>query len=130
MSFFALALAAGLLAAGASVPGIAQTDEFAYSIAGRNPHYGTPPNPAVLGGVPGWSSSGPASAVALGQASIGLGTDTVGSIRVPASYQGLWGLRTTHGSVSADRLLPLAPTFDSVGWVTRSAIALRAAAEA
>jgi len=119
-----------LLAAGADVTGIAQTDEFAYSIAGRNPHYGTPPNPAVLGGVPGGSSSGPASAVALGQASIGLGTDTAGSIRVPASYQGLWGLRSTHGSVSAERLLPLAPTFDSVGWMTRSASTLRAAAEA
>ena len=121
---------AALLAAGADVTGIAQTDEFAYSIAGRNPHYGTPPNPAVLGGVPGGSSSGPASAVALGQASIGLGTDTAGSIRVPASYQGLWGLRSTHGSVSSDRLLPLAPTFDTVGWLTRSATVLRAAAEA
>lgn len=121
---------AALLAAGADVTGIAQTDEFAYSIAGRNPHYGTPPNPAVLGGVPGGSSSGPASAVALGQASIGLGTDTAGSVRVPASYQGLWGLRSTHGSVSADRLLPLAPTFDSVGWLARSATTLRAAAAA
>jgi len=121
---------AALLAAGADLAGIAQTDEFAYSIAGRNPHYGTPPNPAVLGGVPGGSSSGPASAVALGQASIGLGTDTAGSIRVPASYQGLWGLRTTHGAVSAHRLLPLAPTFDAVGWLTRSASVLRAAAEA
>ncbi|CAN5247262.1 hypothetical protein BH11ACT4_BH11ACT4_15340 [soil metagenome] len=121
---------AALLGAGADVTGIAQTDEFAYSIAGRNPHYGTPPNPAVIGGVPGGSSSGPASAVALGQASIGLGTDTAGSIRVPASYQGIWGLRSTHGSVSADRLLPLAPTFDAVGWLARTADPLRAAAEA
>ena len=119
-----------LLAAGANVVGIAQTDEFAYSIAGRNPHYGTPPNPAVVGGVPGGSSSGPASAVALGQASIGLSTDTAGSIRVPASYQGLWGLRTTHGSVSADGLVALAPTFDAPGWITRSASVLRAAAAA
>ncbi len=121
---------AALLAAGASVTGIAQTDEFAYSIAGRNPHYGTPPNPAVVGGVPGGSSSGPASAVALGQASIGLGTDTAGSVRVPASYQGLWGLRSTHGSVSADGILPLAPTFDSVGWLTRTPALVRAAAGA
>lgn len=119
-----------LLAAGANVVGIAQTDEFAYSIAGRNPHYGTPPNPAVVGGVPGGSSSGPASAVALGQASIGLSTDTAGSIRVPASYQGLWGLRTTHGSVSADGLVALAPTFDAPGWITRSAEVLRRAAAA
>ncbi len=119
-----------LLAAGANVTGIAQTDEFAYSIAGRNPHYGTPPNPAVVGGVPGGSSSGPASAVALGQASVGLSTDTAGSIRVPASYQGLWGLRTTHGSVSADGLVALAPTFDAPGWITRSADVLRRAAAA
>ena len=119
-----------LLAAGANVTGIAQTDEFAYSIAGRNPHYGTPPNPAVVGGVPGGSSSGPASAVALGQASIGLSTDTAGSIRVPASYQGLWGLRTTHGTVSADGLVALAPTFDAPGWITRSADVLRRAAAA
>lgn len=116
-----------LLDAGASVTGIAQTDEFAYSIAGRNPHYGTPPNPAVVGGVPGGSSSGPASAVSLGQASIGLSTDTAGSIRVPASYQGLWGLRTTHGSVPATGLLPLAPSFDAPGWITRSSDVLRTA---
>ncbi len=122
---------AALLAAGASVTGIARTDEFAYSIAGRNPHYGTPPNPAVVGGIPGGSSSGPASAVATGQCSIGLGTDTGGSIRVPASYQGLWGLRTTHGTVSARGLLPLSPSFDTVGWLTRDRALLgRAAASA
>lgn len=119
-----------LLATGASVTGIARTDEFAYSIAGRNPHYGTPPNAAVPGAVPGGSSSGPASAVALGQASIGLGTDTGGSLRVPASYQGLWGLRTTHGAVSVDGLLSLAPSFDTVGWLTREAWTMRAAATA
>ena len=119
-----------LLDAGADIVGIAQTDEFAYSIAGRNAHYGTPPNPAVPGGVPGGSSSGPASAVALGEASIGLGTDTAGSIRVPASYQGLWGLRTTHGSVPSSGIVPLAPTFDAPGWLTRDAATLRAAAAA
>jgi amidase len=108
-----------LLDAGASVTGIAQTDEFAYSIAGANPHYGTPPNARVPGALPGGSSNGPASAVALGQADIGLATDTGGSIRVPASYQGLWGLRTTHGRVARDGLLPLAPSFDTVGWLTR-----------
>lgn len=109
-----------LVDGGASIVGIAQTDEFAYSLAGVNPHYGTPPNPAVPGALPGGSSSGPASAVALGQADIGLATDTAGSIRVPASYQGLWGLRTTHGAVPRDGLLPLAPSFDTVGWLTRS----------
>jgi amidase len=118
-----------LLEAGADVAGIVQTDEFAYSLAGANAHYGTPPNPAVPGGLPGGSSSGPASAVALGQASIGLGTDTAGSIRVPASYQGLWGLRTTHGAVSLEGVWPLAPRFDTVGWLTRDPVTLRHVAE-
>jgi amidase len=118
-----------LLDAGASVTGIAQTDEFAYSIAGRNSAYGTSPNPALPGAISGGSTSGPASAVALGQVSIGLGTDTGGSLRVPASYQGLWGIRTTHGAVDRTGLLPLAPSFDTVGWLTRDAdTLLRAAA--
>ena len=109
-----------LLDAGAEIRGIARTDEFAYSIAGTNAHFGTPPNPRAPRRLPGGSSNGPASAVAMGHASIGLGTDTAGSIRVPASYQGLWGLRTTHGAVSAEGLLPLAPSFDTVGWLTRT----------
>ncbi|MCW2831634.1 MAG: glutamyl-tRNA amidotransferase [Aeromicrobium sp.] len=108
-----------LLGAGASVRGIAQTDEFAYSLAGTNAHLGTPPNERAPGRIPGGSSSGSASAVSTGDASIGLGTDTGGSIRVPAAYQGLWGLRTTHGAVSTEGLLPLAPSFDAVGWLTR-----------
>lgn len=118
-----------LLDAGAAIRGIAQTDEFAYSIAGANPHYGPPPNPAVPNGLPGGSSSGPASAVALGEVTIGLGTDTAGSIRVPASYQGLWGLRTTHGAVSLEGVWPLAPTFDTVGWLTRDVATLRRVVE-
>jgi Asp-tRNA(Asn)/Glu-tRNA(Gln) amidotransferase A subunit family amidase len=109
-----------LLDAGAELRGIARTDEFAYSIAGTNAHYGTPPNARAPGRLPGGSSSGPASAVAAGQASIGLGTDTAGSIRVPASYQGLWGLRSTRGAVSAQGLLPLALSFDTIGWLARS----------
>lgn len=108
-----------LLDAGAHVTGIAHTDEFAYSIEGRNPHYGTPPNAAVAGAIPGGSSSGVASAVAAGQVSIGLGTDSGGSIRVPASYQGLWGLRSTHAAVDRARLLALSASFDTVGWLTR-----------
>ena len=108
-----------LLRGGASVRGIARTDEFAYSIAGDNVHYGTPPNGALPGALPGGSSSGPATAVATGQADIGLATDTAGSVRVPASYQGLWGLRTTHGLVPRQGLLPLAQSFDTVGWLTR-----------
>ncbi|KAA9106390.1 AtzH-like domain-containing protein [Microbacterium rhizomatis] len=110
---------ADLMTGGASLRGIARTDEFAYSIAGDNVHYGTPPNGAVPGALPGGSSSGPATAVATGQAEIGLATDTAGSVRVPASYQGLWGLRTTHGLVPRQGLLPLAQSFDTVGWLTR-----------
>jgi len=119
-----------LRAAGASVRGIAQTDQFAYSIAGRNAAYGTPPNPAVPGGISGGSSSGPAAAVAMGHATIGLATDTAGSIRIPASYQGLWGLRTTHGAVSTEGVLPLAPSFDTVGWLARDGATLAAAVRA
>jgi Asp-tRNA(Asn)/Glu-tRNA(Gln) amidotransferase A subunit family amidase len=124
------AAVAALRSAGAAVAGLAHTDEFAYSIAGRNAHWGTPPNGAAADRIPGGSSSGPASAVAAGQADIGLGTDTAGSVRVPASYQGLWGLRSTHGSTDAAGLLPLAPRFDTIGWLARDAATLRAAAVA
>jgi len=120
---------AALLAAGASVAGIARTDEFAYSLAGTNAHYGTPPNPRAPGRISGGSSSGSASAVSLGQADVGLGTDTGGSIRVPAAYQGLYGIRTSHGAVSVEGLLPLAPSFDTVGWLTRDAATLAAVGE-
>ncbi|MBF4604191.1 AtzH-like domain-containing protein [Curtobacterium sp. VKM Ac-2884] len=124
------AAVAALLDAGAAIRGIARTDEFAYNLTGRNEHHGTPPNGAVATRLPGGSSSGSASAVRLGTAEIGIGTDTAGSVRVPASYQGLWGLRTTHGAVSRDGLLPLAPSFDTVGWLTRSADVLLAALDA
>ncbi|WP_062132276.1 AtzH-like domain-containing protein [Demequina aestuarii] len=121
---------AALLSAGASVRGIAQTDQFAYSIAGKNAAYGTPSNPAAPGSIPGGSSSGPATAVASGQADLGLGTDTAGSIRVPASYQGLWGLRPTHGAVSLTGVLPLAPSYDTPGWLARDGRVLLEAARA
>jgi Asp-tRNA(Asn)/Glu-tRNA(Gln) amidotransferase A subunit family amidase len=119
---------ARLLAAGASVRGIARMDQLAYSLAGTNEHFPPPPNGAVPGAVPGGSSSGSASAVALREADIGLGTDTAGSIRVPASYQGLWGLRTSYGVVERAGVLPLAPDFDTVGLLTRDAASLRAVA--
>ncbi|MBF4162401.1 AtzH-like domain-containing protein [Nocardioides acrostichi] len=114
-----------LIEAGADLRGIARTDEFAWSILGMNAHHGTPPNPRAPGRVPGGSSSGPASAVALGQASIGLGTDTAGSCRAPAAFCGLFGVRTSHGSVSTRGMLPLAPSFDTVGWLTRDAATLQ-----
>ena len=110
---------ARLLAAGASVRGIARTDELAYSLSGTNVHYGSPDNPWGAGLVVGGSTNGPAAAVARGLADVGLGTDTAGSIRVPASYCGLSGLRPTHGAVPLDLVLPLAPSFDTLGWLTR-----------
>ncbi|QXZ10141.1 amidase [Comamonas sp. Y33R10-2] len=119
-----------LLDAGASIKGMARTDEFAYSLAGTNGHYGTPPNPRAPDRISGGSTSGPASAVALGQADIGLGTDTGGSIRIPSSYQGLWGIRPSHGAVSVQGLIPLAPSFDTVGWICRDATTLRRAGDA
>lgn len=116
---------AALLGHGADVVGIAQTDQFAYSIAGANRRYGVPLNVRAPHALPGGSTSGGATAVALGWASVALGTDTAGSIRVPSAYQGLWGLRTTHGEVPLDGVLPLAPSFDAAGWITRDADTLR-----
>lgn len=109
-----------LVGAGAQVVGKTRTDELAFSLDGSNPHEGAPFNPAAPGHLTGGSSSGSASAVALGWADVGLGTDTGGSIRVPASYTGLVGFRPSHGAVPVDGVLPLAPRFDTVGWLTRS----------
>ncbi|MGA7418117.1 MAG: amidase [Acidimicrobiales bacterium] len=104
-----------LLAAGADLWGKTVTDELAYSLSGTNVHYGTPVNTAAPGHVPGGSSSGSAAAVAGGEVELALGTDTGGSIRVPASYCGIYGLRSTHGRVSLSGVVPLAPSFDTVG---------------
>ncbi|RLP28732.1 DUF3225 domain-containing protein, partial [Nocardia seriolae] len=118
-----------LLAAGADIAGIAHTDELAYSITGGNGKYGMPVNPAAPQCVPGGSSSGSAVAVARGEADIGLGTDTAGSIRIPAACQGLWGIRTSHGSIPTTGVLPLAESFDTVSWLTRDLATLKAVSE-
>jgi len=110
-----------LVEAGASLLGKTITDELTFSMEGRNRHYGTPPNPRAPGCVPGGSSSGSASAVASGLADFALGTDTAGSIRIPASFCGLHGLRPTWGRVSSTGVVPLAPEFDAVGWMARDA---------
>ena len=110
---------AKMLQAGAVFKGKTITDELAYSLHGQNKHYETLVNPAAPAHIPGGSSSGSAVAVSAHLADIGLGTDTGGSIRVPSSYQGLWGLRTTHGVVACDNMVALAPSFDTVGWMTR-----------
>ena len=110
-----------LLDSGATLLGKTLTDELAYSIQGDNVHYGTPINSRAPDRVPGGSSSGSAAAVAAGLCDFALGTDTGGSTRVPASYCGLWGLRTTHGLLSAAGLVPLAPKFDTPTWLAASA---------
>src|SRR5581483_10249413 len=96
------------------------TDELAFSLIGENHFYGTPLNPAVPQRVPGGSSSGSASAVACGLADFALGTDTGGSVRVPASNCGIWGLRPSHDLISVAGVMPFAPTFDTVGSLARS----------
>lgn len=108
-----------LLQNGAQLVGKTITDELAYSLNGQNMHYGTPINYHAPDRLPGGSSSGSAVAVAQGSADIGLGTDTGGSIRVPASYNGLFGIRPTHNVIAVDNLVALAPGFDTVGWLTR-----------
>lgn len=110
-----------LLAAGATLQGKVLTDELAYSIHGDNAHYGTPLNASAPDRVPGGSSSGSAAAVAARLVDFALGTDTGGSTRVPASYCGLWGLRTTHGLLSREGLVPLHPSFDTPTWLAHDA---------
>lgn len=110
-----------LLNAGASIIGKTITDELAFSLEGENVHYGTPLNPRCPDRLPGGSSSGSASAVAAGLADFALGTDTGGSVRVPAAFCGLYGFRPTHGRVSLDGVIPFAPSYDTVGWFAKSA---------
>jgi len=108
-----------LLDAGARFVGKTHTAELAFSLDGRNDHYGTPVNAAAPLRVPGGSSSGSASAVSAGLCDFALGSDTGGSVRGPASFCGIIGLRPTHGRIDIGGALPLAPNFDTVGWFTR-----------
>lgn len=110
-----------LLEAGARLVGKTVTDELAFSLSGKNIHYGTPVNPVAPERIPGGSSSGSAAATAGALVDFALGTDTSGSIRVPASYCGLFGMRPTHGRISTRGVAPLAPSFDTVGWLARDA---------
>lgn len=110
-----------LLEAGAMLRGAAHTDELMYSLGGENYHYGTPVNPHGENRIPGGSSSGSAVAVASGSVDFALGTDTGGSIRVPSAYCGVFGYRPSHGAVSLEGVIPLAPAFDTVGWIAGSA---------
>jgi amidase len=108
-----------LLDAGARFAGRTQTDELTFSLMGQNAHYPQPVNSAAPDRVTGGSSSGSAAAVAGRLADIGLGSDTGGSIRAPASFCGLVGLRITHAAISLEGAMPLAPSLDTFGWFAR-----------
>jgi amidase len=108
-----------LLSAGACLAGRTHTEEMAFSLTGENAHYGTPINPAAPGRVPGGSSSGSASAVAGGLVDFAIGSDTGGSVRAPAAFCGIYGIRPTHGRIALDGVAPLAPAFDTCGWFAR-----------
>ncbi len=110
---------AGARAAGAAIVGKANLYELAFGASGVNEWFGTPVNPLDPGLVPGGSSSGSAVAVADGDADIAYGSDTGGSIRVPAAFCGVTGLKTTHGRIPLTGVWPLAPTLDTVGPMAR-----------
>jgi amidase len=118
-----------LLDAGATMAGKTITEEFAYGMIGENFHYGTPRNGAAPGHIPGGSSSGSASVVSAGEVDFALGTDTGGSVRVPASFCGLYGLRPSHGRVPLAGILPLAPSLDTCGWFARDPDIMRRVGE-
>ncbi len=110
-----------LLEAGGDLIGKTQTDELTFSLNGENPHYGTPVNVNAPGRIPGGSSSGSAAAVAGALCDFALGSDTGGSVRAPASFCGIFGIRPTHGRISLEGVCPLAPSFDTAGWFARDA---------
>jgi amidase len=118
-----------LLRAGATLVGKTITDELAFSLEGENDHHGTPTNPRAPDRLPGGSSSGSAVAVAAGLADLGLGTDTGGSVRVPASFCGLFGWRPSHGRVSLKGVVRFAPSYDTVGLLACDAARLQLGAQ-
>jgi amidase len=105
-----------LLDAGADLVGKTHTDELTWSLTGENPHYGAPVNVNAPGRITGGSSSGSASAVAAGVVDFAVGSDTGGSVRLPASFCGILGMRPTYGRIPLDGVRPLAPSFDTCGW--------------
>lgn len=110
-----------VLDAGATIIGKTVCDEFFYSIAGINAHYGTPLNPRAPARIPGGSSSGSASAVSSGSCDIAIGSDTGGSVRVPAALCGVYEIRTSRGRMNLRGATPMAPSFDAGGWLAASA---------
>ena len=115
---------AALLGAGARLVGKTRTVELAFGLTGENPWHGTPLNPRAPARFPGGSSCGSAAAVAAGLVPLALGSDTGGSVRIPASYCGLYGIRPTQGAIGLAGTIPLAPSLDTPGWFTREAALL------
>ena len=113
-----------LVDAGATMVGKTHTDELSRGLFGENAHYGTPVNPRAPDCVPGGSSSGSAVAVASGAVNFALGTDTGGSVRVPASFCGLYGIRPTHGRLAFEGVVRQAASFDTIGWLATDAAVL------
>jgi amidase len=109
-----------LLKAGATIVGKTICDEFFFSLSGANAHYGTPANARAGGRLPGGSSAGSAAAVAVGACDLALGSDTGGSMRVPAAFCGIYGIRPTHGRTDMNGAMAMAPAFDVVGWFASS----------
>jgi len=105
-----------ILAAGATITGKTICEELFFSVTGINVHYGTPANVRAPGRMPGGSSSGSAAATAAGACDFALGSDTGGSVRVPASFCGLYGIRPTHDRVDLAGAVAMAPSFDVAGW--------------
>jgi amidase len=120
---------ATLLRAGARLVGKTVTVELAFGLSGENVWHGTPRNPAAPARYPGGSSAGSAAAVAGGLADLALGSDTGGSVRVPASYCGIFGIRPTQGAIGLAGVMPLAPSLDTPGWFARTAELLGRAGE-
>jgi amidase len=105
-----------ILGAGATITGISICDEFFYSVTGINEHYGMPVNVRAPGRIPGGSSAGSAAACGAGLCDFALGSDTGGSVRIPASFNGLYGLRPTHERIEHTGVADMAPSFDVPGW--------------
>ena len=109
-----------ILSEGAILEGITICDEFFYSVIGENSHYGTPKNLNAPNCVPGGSSSGSAAALTTDLFDFSIGSDTGGSVRVPASFCGLLGIRPTHGRIKSNGVYPMAPSFDTIGWFSNN----------
>ncbi len=114
-----------LVDAGVTITGKTICEELFYSMVGVNAHYGMPTNIRAAGRVPGGSSSGSAAACGAGACDFAIGSDTAGSIRIPASFNGVYGHRATHGRIDLAGAMAMAPTFDAGGWFANGAGMLR-----